>query len=53
MISSDGALIFLTKPISLFFLMTAAIVVVDMVTRKKAESPMTAKDRGNADMGRL
>ncbi len=36
MISSDGALIFLIKPISLFFLLlTAAIVVVDLMTRKK------------------
>jgi putative tricarboxylic transport membrane protein len=36
MISSNGALIFLTKPISLFFLvLTAIIVVVDMATRKK------------------
>jgi putative tricarboxylic transport membrane protein len=36
MISSNGALIFLTKPISLFFLvLTVAIVVVDMITRKK------------------
>jgi putative tricarboxylic transport membrane protein len=36
MISSNGPLIFLTKPISLcFLLLTAAIVVVDLVTRKK------------------
>jgi putative tricarboxylic transport membrane protein len=36
MISSDGALIFLIKPISLFFLLlTAAIVAVDLATRKK------------------
>jgi putative tricarboxylic transport membrane protein len=36
MISSNGPLILLTKPISLFFLLlTAAIVVVDLVTRKK------------------
>jgi putative tricarboxylic transport membrane protein len=36
MISSNGMLIFLTKPISLFFLvLTLAIVAVDIVTRKK------------------
>lgn len=36
MISSNGVLIFLTKPISLFFLLlTAAVVAVDIVTRKK------------------
>lgn|GEM_PF-2295297 len=36
MISSNGVLIFLTKPISLFFLLlTAAVVAVDVITRKK------------------
>jgi len=36
MISSNGGLIFLTKPISLvFLLLTAAIVAVDLLTRKK------------------
>jgi putative tricarboxylic transport membrane protein len=36
MISSNGALIFITKPISLFFLLLAlALVALDMATRRK------------------
>jgi putative tricarboxylic transport membrane protein len=39
MISSNNMLIFVTKPISLFFLLlTAALVVVDMATRKKGRA---------------
>ncbi len=43
MISSNGALIFLTKPISLFFLvLTVALVALDMLTRRRGR---TADDR--------
>jgi len=43
MISSNGILIFVTKPISLFFLLlTVALVVLDMVTRRRGR---TADDK--------
>ncbi len=39
MISSNGLLIFITKPISLFFLiLTIALVALDMVTRKRGRA---------------